>query len=360
MSKILYAASTASHLKSFHVRYIDTLRAQGHEVKTMASGDGVDYDIPFEKKMLSSQNAKCRKEIRKILSEENFDLIILNTSLAAFHIRLAAKKKDRPRIVNIAHGYLFPEFASGIKGKIKRLMLLFAEKLLSGKTDAILTMNNEDLRIATTESLTRGPIIHTYGMGIPSPSFTRNEGDIRRELSAEDSFVLAFAGELSGRKNQAFLISALPEIIKRVPNACLWLLGDGNERNALSEQAAALGVSERVLFLGRRENPLDYMRDCDVYVSASRGEGLPFNIVEALGCGKTVIATRVKGHTDILDDGRGILFEEGSILEFVNAVSDVAKGRRTPPEKAEEGFRLFSEDEVFENTYNAIKEAGGL
>jgi predicted outer membrane protein len=135
MSKILYAASVASHLRAFHERYISALKAEGHEVKTLASGEGVDYNVPFEKKMLSSANKKCRKEIRKILDTEHFDTVILNTSLAAFHIRLAARKRNRPRIVNIVHGYLFPEFAEGLKQKIKRLMLLFAEKLLSTTCD---------------------------------------------------------------------------------------------------------------------------------------------------------------------------------------------------------------------------------
>jgi hypothetical protein len=52
MSKILYAASTASHIKSFHLDYIEALRRDGHEVLTMAKGDGVDFDIPFEKRII--------------------------------------------------------------------------------------------------------------------------------------------------------------------------------------------------------------------------------------------------------------------------------------------------------------------
>lgn len=361
MSKILYAASTASHLNAFHGRYISALKDEGHEVRTMASGEGVDYDIPFEKKMLSFANSKCRKRIREILREEGFDLIILNTSLAAFHIRLAVKGRRRPRIVNIVHGYLFPEFAVGLRQKAKRLMLLFAEKLLRSKTDAILTMNNEDFRIAHTEGLTRGQIIPTLGMGIPTPKFTEEASLIRKNNGCEESFVLAFAGELSGRKNQAFLIEALPELIKNVPNAALWLLGDGSEREALEERAKALSVSERVHFLGRRGNPCDFMRACDVYVSASRSEGLPFNIVEALGCEKTVVATRVKGHTDILDDGAGLLFEPGNTDEFVKCVSDIANGSvKIAPERKKESFCRFSEDEVFKDTYNAIKEAGNV
>ena len=361
MSKILYAASTASHLHAFHERYINALRDEGHEVKTLALGEGVDYNVPFEKKMLSPANSKCRRQIRKILDTEHFDTVILNTSLAAFHIRLAARRKSRPRIVNVVHGYLFPEFAKGFKQKIKRLLLLFAEKLLASKTDAIITMNNEDLRIAHTEALTRGPVIHTMGMGVSSPRFSASYGAIRKGSGSEGAFVLAFAGELSGRKNQSFLISALPGIIERVPNAILWLLGDGTERARLENEARLLGVSERVIFFGRRDNPHDYMRECDAYVSASKSEGLPFNIVEALGCERAVIATRVKGHTDILEGGAGFLFEEGNTDELVEYVAGIANGTLSADlDKIREAARIFSEDEVFDQTYNAIKEAAGI
>ena len=361
MSKILYAASTASHLRAFHERYINTLRAEGHEVRTLAAGEGVDYNVPFEKKMLSSANTKCRKEIRKILDTEHFDTVILNTSLAAFHIRLAARRKNRPRIVNIVHGYLFPEFAKGFKQKLKRLVLLFAEKLLASKTDAILTMNNEDLRIAHTERLTAGPIIHTAGMGIPSPNFKAADGDIRRQAEAEGKFVLAFVGELSGRKNQSFLISALPKIAKRIPSVTLWLIGDGAERERLEEEAKLIGVSDRVVFFGRRENPSDYMRECNVYVSASKSEGLPFNIVEALMCERAVVATRVKGHTVILEDGVGFLFEDGSTEEFSELIAKLECGELCPDlERIRETANLFSENEVFAKTLEAIKEAGNI
>ena len=96
MSKILYTASTMSHINNFHIDYIEALRKEGHTVLVMARGEGADFDIPFEKKIFSRKNTECRRNIRKILIREKFDAIILNTTLAAFHIRLACPKKNRP------------------------------------------------------------------------------------------------------------------------------------------------------------------------------------------------------------------------------------------------------------------------
>jgi glycosyltransferase involved in cell wall biosynthesis len=189
----------------------------------MANGKSADFDIPFEKKFFSKKNKECRGKIREILDREHFDLIILNTTLAAFHIRLAARRKARPRIVNIAHGFLFSEHQRGLRAKVKALILLIAEKILRGKTDAILTMNDEDHRIATRQNLVHGPIIPTFGMGVPDPRFNLKPGEIRKKYAKDSDYVILFAGELSKRKNQRFLIDAMPDLIAKIPEAKLWL-----------------------------------------------------------------------------------------------------------------------------------------
>ena len=359
--KILYAASVSEHLKSFHKPYIDALKRDGHTVMTMANGSGVDFNIPFEKKMISKQNKLCRESIKAIIEKEKFDLIILNTSLAAYHIRRALGKKERPRVVNIVHGYLFSESPKGLKKKLRASLLLTAEKLLKYKTDSILTMNDEDHRIATKQNLARGAIIPTFGMGVPYPKFTRSEGELRREYATDGDFIMLFVGELSERKNQAFLIKALKDVRSTIPEAKLWLVGDGAMRDELEELARDEGVGDSVTFFGKRRHPADFMRDCDLYVSASVGEGLPFNIVEALGCGKTVLASRVKGHTDILHSGAGLLFDLGKTDDFVKKVSLVKSGEIEIDELSiYKGYHNFSEETTFEDTYEKLKEAAWL
>ena len=356
--KILYAASTYSHIKAFHKSFIDRLVSEGHTVMTMARGEGADFNIPFEKKMLSRENRRLRKTVADIIAREKFDLIILNTSLAAFHIRLAVDKKDRPRIVNIVHGYLFPEEPRGIKSALRAKLLLEAERMLAKKTDAILTMNDEDYRIATNNALTCGVVIPTFGMGVPTPRLTLDEGAMRRRFANPDDYIMLFVGELSARKNQEYLIKAMPSVIERVPNARLWLVGAGDEEKHLKALAESLELSDRVVFLGKRKNPADFMRDCDLYVSASQSEGLPFNIVEALGVGKTVLASAVKGHNDILADGVGVLFDPNIDGDYTARVAELASGTLTvSEEKIAEGYRNFSEAVVANDTYEKLKGA---
>ena len=359
--KILYAASTAEHLRKFHTPYIEELRTDGHTVMTMGGGEGVDFNIPFVKKIFSKENKLLRKDIKEIVKKEEFDLIILNTSLAAYHIRRAIPNKSRPRIINIVHGYLFSESEIKLKARFKRRMLIVAERLLRRKTDAVLTMNDEDMRIATKNGFALGPVIPIFGMGVPFPIFREEIDSIREKMNCNDDFVILFAGELSKRKNQEFLIKALPRVKTKVPKARLWLLGDGDEKENLAALAETLGVSDSVTFFGNVDNPIDYMRDCDLYVSPARSEGLPFNVVEALGVGKTVLASKVKGHTDILGGGFGFLYELDDKWEFADKVLDIYEGHLSiPADVIWDGYRNFSDAIVFPDTYDKIKEAGWL
>ena len=356
MSKILYAASTMSHINNFHLDYINALRAEGHTVLTMAKGEGADFDVPFEKKIFSSQNTKCRREIRKILDREHFDVIILNTTLAAFHIRLACRGRGRPRIVNIVHGYLFSENT----GVIKRTLFLLCEKILKSKTDSVIVMNEDDLKIATENRLARGEVYHSLGMGarkkplanIDSPLFEKRE----------DSFVMSFVGELSKRKNQAFLIRALARIRREIDTAELWLIGEGDERENLESLARECGVAESVKLIGSTPHPCDFIAKSDLYVSASAIEGLPFNVLEALAYGVPSLISDIKGQKDIVTHGdSGFLYPFGDEDAFVDSVLRIRRGEWTlDRENIISAYEKFSFDKVFKQTLDTIKKGAEI
>ena len=353
--KILYAASTMSHINNFHLKYIENLRRDGYEVKIMARGDGADFNVPFEKKMFSSSNTACRVEIRKILARECFDTVILNTSLAAFHIRYAMPKKDRPRVINIVHGYLFSKNTRFIKSTL----LLALEKLVAKKTDNIIVMNDDDRKIANKHKLCLGKVYVSRGMGASVREPITRPEVLRRETLCEDKFVMAFVGELSARKNQQFLISALNDVKEKIPDAVLWLVGDGPAEDYLRRYASEVDVSESVHFLGSREDACDIMRACDLYVSASMIEGMPFNIIEALGCKKTILASAVKGHTDLIEEGKsGFLFKYNSKREFVDKVVRIHDGElKADTDAVYERYLAFDNEKVFGDTYKLIKES---
>jgi len=116
--------------------------------------------------------------------------------------------------------------------------------------------------------------------------------------------VLIFAGEMSYRKHQDFLIEVLSHIgFER--NIYLILAGEGSYTEKYRRTALDAGVDERVLFLGFRKDIDRLMCASDVYVSASRQEGLPVNIMEAMASGLPIVCLDIRGNNDLIDNGRG-------------------------------------------------------
>ena len=355
MKKILYCASTYGHLESFHLDYIKALADDGNVVMTLARGSGADFDIPFEKRLISLKNFLCIWKIRKIIRAYGFDTVILNTTLAAFCVRCALGRGKRPRVINIVHGYLF----SKNTGALKSAFLFLCERMLRRRTDVIITMNAEDYRIARERGLSVGEVYHTRGMGGVLRAQISNPDNLRAEFAAASSFIMTFVGELSKRKNQEFLIRAMPRVMDELPGAVLWLVGDGDERERLRALSIELGVSECVMFLGERRDACDFIRASDLYVSPAGVEGLPINIIEALGAGKTVLASRIKGHEDIIVDNiDGFLYEYGDLSDFVNKTCQIYdKKLEIDTKNIEEKYKIYNKECVMPDTLAVFRES---
>ena len=352
--KILYAASSADHLRRFHSEYIAALEHDGYTVKTLARGDA-DFDVPFEKRIFSPKNLLLIPKIRRIIANGGFCAIILNTSLAAFYVRLACPRKGRPKIINIVHGYLFSEGERSLGSQL----MLTAEKLLRRKTDVIITMNGEDTRLAREHRLTDGKILKIPGMGARIRAEITPPEAIRQDFFPKEAYVLTFVGELSKRKNQRLIIEALKTIKKQIPEAFLCLVGDGKERKHLEILAKRLGLANSVVFVGERRDACDFIRASDLCVSASLSEGLPFNVVEALGAEKTVIASDIKGHKDLIKNGvTGFLFDSN---DSESLAETVVKIHTKSPELSRKAIRKkYSQYEfcsVFPTVYSVIRSA---
>ena len=304
--KVLYVASTHSHLVNFHRPYLRHYRDRGWQVDAACGGPALDipeahhvYPIPFAKSITAPENLKALARLRALIRREGYDLLHLHTSLAAFFARAALwGLRDRPRVVNTVHGYLFGEADHGPRARL----LLTAERLTAGRTDLLLTMNQEDLRLARRYRLGR-EIRPIPGMGVDFSALTPADPLARVRLRAglgltEDDVLLISPAAFSARKNQLALIRLLPQLPPRVK---LLLPGQGAMLEDCRAQARALDAARRVFFPGHVSPMGPWYAAADGAVSVSRSEGLPFNLMEAMACGLPVAATAVKGHVDLVE-----------------------------------------------------------
>ena len=315
MSKrILFTASTYSHIANFHLPYIRVLTERGYEVDAACGGKPQELPyvsriihLPLKKSMLSPSNFSAVKILRKEIRTNEYALISCHTALAAFFTRLAVlSMSHKPPVACTAHGYLFDDTTPGLK----KALLVGAEKLTAPVTALLMTMNAWDDAFARAHRLGK-TIVFIPGMGVDFSAMRQPPPEecmaFRRGLGfTEQDFLLVYAAEFSKRKNHAVLLRAAAELPEKVK---LLLPGDGALRADCMALAKSLKMEQRIVFPGQVRNMPLWYGAADGAVSSSRSEGLPFNIMEAMGAGLPVVASAVKGHTDLIEPGvNGLLF----------------------------------------------------
>jgi glycosyltransferase involved in cell wall biosynthesis len=118
-------------------------------------------------------------------------------------------------------------------------------------------------------------------------------------------------------------------VLRESPNALLVLVGDGPERNALEKEAINLGIRSSVCFLGVREDIPELLYSMDVVVMPSMFEGLPMVLLEAMASGKAVVASRVGGIPNVIQERvNGIMLPPGDVCGLTTALCGLLKNRQ--------------------------------
>lgn len=314
--KILFCASTLSHIRSFHLPYLRAFQQRGYEVwvaadraEALPCADRV-VALPFQKKLTSPRNLSAVLAVRRLMKRERFTLVSTHTALAGAVCRAACLAwKERPMVVNTVHGFLFSR-----NDGLRKWVYLLPEKLLRRVTDVELVMNREDEGLCRDYRLSRRPPLFIDGMGVELSRWTPRSDEektaCRRAAGVEeDAFVFVYAAEFSRRKNQAQLIRAFARASERMPSARLILAGTGALLEECRRLAASLGAARQILFPGYVEEMPALFAAADAVVSTSRSEGLPFHVLEAMASALPVLASDVKGHRELVRPGEnGLLF----------------------------------------------------
>jgi glycosyltransferase involved in cell wall biosynthesis len=179
------------------------------------------------------------------------------------------------------------------------------------------------------------------------------------------STILMSAGGLEKRKGFDLLIRAMQRLDASIH---LVIAGDGPERSSLESLSASLGVTAQVHLVGHRNDVADLMLASDIFVLASRGEGMSVAMLEAISCGRPVISTRVGGVSEVLEpcEGRGaagwtvpvddldaLAAAIGEVVSHCRAHREVVEERVT--EAAWRTANWFAVDRMVENYERALQ-----
>jgi len=201
-------------------------------------------------------------------------------------------------------------------GRLRRRVALRAAFAVTGKVVAVSHALAQQLRRDLWLPASR---VTTIGNGV-RPEHAQSS-DLRQQLGLgpEDPLVLA-VGNLYPVKGHGFAVEALASL----RGVHLAISGRGDLADKLREQAARLGVADRLHLLGLRSNIADLLAGADVFILPSLSEGLPMALLEAMFAGRAIVASDVGDVRAALDDGRaGTLVPAGDPRALASAIHEL-------------------------------------
>ena len=263
-------------------------------------------------RMTNRYNLGIISRLKKIIKTKDVRIVHSQGGRADFFARIAARIANVPIILSsmamLVEGYDVSILRKGLYVLIDRWTERWVNKF---------TVLSEAMRRSLIERHKIPPenIVKIYnGIEIeeynPDLKELRNKKlEVRRELGLKNDVpVIGAIGRLVWQKGFEYLIRAAPEVLKKCPEARFLIVGEGPLKNKLILTSEKLNVADRIIFTGFRSDIKEILASIDVLAMPSLLEGLPMVLLEAMAMAKPIVATRIDGITEVLEnDKTGLL-----------------------------------------------------
>lgn len=295
--------------------------------------------------------ARFVKLVRSVSKNEMQVILHTNTAVAAVYGGIASRMLSLPWVCHV-RDILKP----GLHSYIYR-------KMLSAFADSIVCVSN------ATRRYYGGRVIAIYN-GIDAEAFCRgavSDVDVCGIGLPSASPIVGMVGQMAKWKGHEVLVDAAPSIIKRFPKVRFIIVGESIHEDesdrSLSKKIEAMGLKDKFIFTGYREDIASLLSVVDVYVHPSiYADPLPRAILEAMASGKAIVASDIGGIKEMITNGvDGLLVQPGNARELAWAVisvlnnADFAEGLGTKArKKVVEKFSLSGHVRSIEQIYKNI------
>ena len=302
----------------------EDLTAKGHIVY-VATTDGVllqeligkgaihvDIDFRFRE---PSQFLKALRQLREVVKREGIELVApqsVRSSMVAyaalrltpFGYRVASTGRRVP-IVTTIHNIHNPK------------NFKWAGRILRQSADFIIFESNYERNRLLAHGLPpqQSTVIHS-GIDLDRFSKATRAADFARQYGLEPGRHLIFGivARLSEEKGHNYLVDAFAKVVQRKPETRLLIVGDGPLLEQTQAQVARLGLQDTVIFAGMQRDIPSHLALLDVFVLSSTRESFPLSAREAMAAGRCVIAPRIGGCGEVVEDGvTGLLFTAADV-----------------------------------------------
>jgi len=256
--------------------------------------------------------------------KKRFDIVHTNTTKGGAIGRPASWLSRIPIVVHTVHGFAFHEHS----GAVATWAISGVERTLTRMCDRVVFVNNYDREQAIAKGIVPENKAVTVYNGVSeeriAPGLSSNKEDILSELGLpSDAFLSVFVGRLAEQKGLKYLFEAISILKNRSPSVNFHqvLVGNGEQEEQCRQWVESFGISDRVHFLGFRKDSLRYTGAADLFVLSSLWEGHSITLLEAMGCGRPIVATDIKGNRESITDGKdGILVKPADPVALAQGI----------------------------------------
>ncbi len=256
----------------------------------------------------------------RLVRERRIQVIHSHGKGAGLYGRLTGWWTGAPAL-HTFHGIHYAKYPLGLGP-----LYLWLERCLSRLSYAVIHVSESQAREAERLGLAdpvRSRVV-VNGIDVKEVRALAESAPLSREALGllADAQVLGCVARFDQVKGLDVLVESVGRLAGRYPRLALVLVGSGEGERELRERVARAGLADRVRFTGPLADAPRLFPALDLYVSASRGEGLPLGLLEAMACGLPVVASRVTGHVDAVVDGvTGLLTRPGDPEELAASVA---------------------------------------
>jgi glycosyltransferase involved in cell wall biosynthesis len=317
--RVGFVITLADILGGAHVHVRDlafALQRRGHEVAVFAGRPGVlskqlsEIRVPYveipglDRELNPLRDAGAFVRLRTALRDFGPDLVSTHCSKAGVLGRLAARTLGVPALFT-AHGWSFSDGVPGYRRSLYRGL----ERIAAPLAQRVVVVCDGDRRVAREERIASARKLRMVYNGMPDIDVSQ------RARPDEKPVRLIMIARVCEQKDYPTLLRALAEL--RDLDWHLDQVGDGPMQRDIHRLADELGLSERISFLGLREDVVPLLARSHVYLLISNWEGFPRSILEAMRAGLPVIASDVGGVREAVSDGRSGFLVHRSDVHFV-------------------------------------------
>jgi glycosyltransferase involved in cell wall biosynthesis len=300
------------------------------------------------------QDLRAFFSLWRLMIREKPLIVHTHTSKPGILGRWAARMAKVPIIVHTPHGHVF----YGHFGPLASRFFLVIERLTAPITDRMVALTERERNDYIAFSVCNPNRIVTIHSGVEIDQYMAvavNTDEKRKSLGLDPKgLVVGTVGWLLPIKGPIYLLKAMERVWQSHPETKLVFVGKGQLEDKLRTEAFRIGVSEKVAFLGWRNDIPEIMKVLDIFVLPSLNEGMGRVLVEAMAAGRPIVASNVGGICDLIEHGQnGLLVQPGDVRGLAIAIKRLLANRQMMADMGKAGrtmARRYSVEKMVEKT----------